>query len=80
MKLIPTQEKINIKWFVWTMGEKFVHTSNMRGQWGWDAKCSCGWETRTGGATKGYVKQLVDVHKVMDHDYTYDLRLKEIIG
>lgn len=76
MRLVPTGEKVQIKWFVWTAGEKFVHTSNMRGQWGWDAKCSCGWETRTGGATKGCVQTLVEEHKVCEHDYKFEFTKK----
>lgn len=35
----------------------------MRGQWGYDVECSCGWKTRTGGATRSYVQFEVDLHK-----------------
>lgn len=45
-------------------GERIPHTASMRGHWpGWDAGCSCGWDTRTGGATKTYVKGEVWYHK-----------------
>lgn len=37
--------------------------SGMRGAWPCDAKCSCGWETRTGGATRSYIKARVLDHK-----------------
>jgi hypothetical protein len=80
MKLVATNEKVQIKWFVWTMGEKFPHTANMRGNWGWDAQCSCGWETRSGGATKTCIENDVQIHKMVEHDYTYELSLAEIIG
>jgi hypothetical protein len=28
----------------------------MRGLWGWDVECSCGWKTSTGGATRASVE------------------------
>jgi hypothetical protein len=52
-----------ITWWVWAGGEKMRHTAQMRGQWGWDASCTCGWESRTGGATRGSVQRDVDDHK-----------------
>ena len=62
--LTPEQKREHrISWFVWADGEKIPHTSGMRGTWGHDARCSCGWETRTGGAVKSYVQRLVDDHK-----------------
>lgn len=39
------------------------HTASVRGRWEWDASCSCGWESRTGGATKASVQRDVDDHK-----------------
>jgi hypothetical protein len=54
MQFVPTTEKIQIKWFVYAGGEKIARVSTMRGRWDWDASCSCGWETKTGGA-KGFV-------------------------
>ena len=42
---------------------KLPHTSRMRGTWGWDAECSCGWATRTGGATRRSVRFEVWLHK-----------------
>lgn len=51
--------------------EKLRHTSTMRGLWGWDASCECGWESRTGGATKSSVQRDVRDHKC---DVTGDWR------
>lgn len=38
--------------------------SGMRGAWPCEAKCSCGWETRTGGAVRSYINSAVDDHKL----------------
>lgn len=69
MKLIPTNEKVQIKWFaIFADGSKmrnnqgFVHNA-------WDVTCSCGWETKTGGAVKSCIIQEVYKHKRFDHDY-----------
>ena len=55
--------KHQIRWFVWAGDEKILRTSTMRGSWGYDAECSCGWQSRTGGALERYVKELVQRHK-----------------
>lgn len=56
-----------IRWFVFAWNGdvkvKLPHTANMRGTWGWDASCSCGWGSRTGGATRGSVEREVREHK-----------------
>lgn len=45
-------------------------TKAMRGQWGWDVRCSCGWESRTGGAVERWVRELVEFHKWdAEHDW-----------
>jgi hypothetical protein len=31
--------------------------------WGWDVTCSCGWESRTGGAIQSYVQSCIDDHR-----------------
>ena len=58
------------KWYVWGWGPqgryKIRHTAKMRGTWGWDAECSCGWQSRTGGATRTSVERDVWRHK-FDH-------------
>ena len=71
MKLIATEEKITIKWFaVDTNGNKFRNNRGFISS-GWDATCSCGWETRTGGGIKAWVQGEVDAHKVIAHNYTW---------
>lgn len=55
--------KHSITWFVWAGGEKIRHTNSMRGEWGYDAQCSCGWATYTGGAVKSDIKDSVNSHK-----------------
>jgi hypothetical protein len=73
MKLIPTDAKIQIQWFaVDTNGNKFRNNRGFISS-GWDAVCSCGWETRTGGAIKSYVLSEVEAHKVTAHGYSYEL-------
>jgi hypothetical protein len=56
-----------MRWFVWGWGPqgsyKIPHNARMRGTWGWDAACSCGWESRTGGATRRSVEDKVWMHK-----------------
>lgn len=37
--------------------------SGMRGAWPCEAKCSCGWETHTGGAVRSWVDREVREHK-----------------
>ena len=73
MKLVPTTEKISIQWFaVLHDGSKmrnnkgFVHNA-------WDVTCSCGWESKTGGAIKACVQREVEAHKWDAHDYAYQL-------
>jgi hypothetical protein len=71
MKLIPTASKVQIKWFVYAGGQKIRYESSMRGTWGYDAECSCGWETKTGGGTLASVERSVKGHKILEHDYIY---------
>lgn len=63
-----------IAWYVWTYDAdggnrtKLRHTANMRGHWpGWDATCECGWNSNTGGATRGSVRRDVWDHKLDVH-------------
>ena len=71
MKLIPTTETVKIQWFA------VMHDgSKMRNNKGficnaWDVKCSCGWESTTGGAIKAAVLREVEAHKWDAHDYTW---------
>lgn len=52
-----------MRWFVYAGGERIPRTSTMRGAWGHDVVCSCGWETKTGGATKSYIDGEIWHHK-----------------
>jgi hypothetical protein len=70
MKLQSTNETVKITWFAWSGGQMFPKTSTMRGI-GYDAKCSCGWESRTGGAILRCVKDSVNNHKWIEHNYRY---------
>jgi uncharacterized protein YndB with AHSA1/START domain len=49
-------------WFVCAGRERIRHTASMRGSWGYDVTCSCGWDSRTGGAVRSYV-----AGKLLDH-------------
>jgi hypothetical protein len=73
MKLVATTETVKIQWFaVMHDGSKirnnkgFIHNA-------WDVKCSCGWESKTGGAIKACVKDIVENHKWDAHNYAYKL-------
>lgn len=52
------------RWYVWAGGERMPRTSKMRGTWGYDAECSCGWGSKTGGATE---RSVLDA--LWDHRY-----------
>lgn len=59
----PEAKTHRIRWYVYVNGYRFPRTSTMRGTWGYDVKCSCGWETRTGGAVERYIRDQVWLHK-----------------
>lgn len=45
--------------------ERIRRSSKMRGQWpGYDVTCSCGWDSKTGGATHSSVKYDLWHHRV----------------
>jgi len=73
MKLVATDQEVTIKWFVWSAGEKMRHTKSMRGAWGYDAQCSCGWETKTGGGVRSWIKHEIETHKRFDHNYKWEM-------
>lgn len=52
-----------IRWWVYAGTERIPRTATMRGQWAYDATCSCGWDSRTGGAVRSYVERAVADHK-----------------
>lgn len=60
--LIMTQ-KHSIRWWVYAGSERIPRTGIMRGQWAYDATCSCGWDSRTGGAVRCYIEREVWHHK-----------------
>ena len=71
MKLSATNEKVVIKWYaVDTNGNKHRNNRGFISE-GWDATCSCGWETKTGGAIKASVLADVRLHKMFAHRYTF---------
>lgn len=71
MKLVATTEKVTIQWFaVLRGGEKMRNTKGFQHN-AWEAKCSCGWETKTGGAIKASVQRDVEDHKRFDHNYEW---------
>lgn len=35
--------------------------------WGWDATCSCGWDSHTGGAIEARVREEVQDHLYFEH-------------
>jgi len=71
VKLVPTKEKVLIKWFVYAGGEKFPKESSMISYPGYDFECSCGFESKTGGAIKACIKREIENHKFYVHDYQY---------
>jgi hypothetical protein len=58
-----TKKAHRATWYVWAGDEKIRATSTMRGTWGWDATCTCGWESHTGGATRGSVEDALYEHR-----------------
>lgn len=72
MKLVPAAEKVTIKWFwVAPNGTKIRNNKGFISN-AWDATCSCGWESRTGGGIKAWVKREVEDHKYFVHDYQWE--------
>jgi hypothetical protein len=61
--MTTTQHKI--RWYVYAGGEKHLHQKTMRGYRAWDAECSCGWRSGTGGGLKSAVQEDVQIHKWM---------------
>ena len=59
-----TPQAHRIQWLVKAGDELIPHTSSMRGTWAFEARCSCGWESRTGGAVRGEIKRQIADHKL----------------
>ena len=71
MKLVATDTKVTIKWFaIFTDGSKMRNNQGFQHD-AWDATCSCGWESKTGGAIKAAVIRDVEAHKIFAHDYSW---------
>lgn len=51
-------------WYVWSGGVKMRRTAKMMGSWGYDVTCSCGWESKTGGATRTSVEDAFFDHRL----------------
>jgi hypothetical protein len=75
MKLVATDTKVTVKWFVYAGEEKIARNATMRGTWGYDAECSCGYETKTGGGVRTWVADLMEDHKRTAHNYRYELSM-----
>ena len=56
-------EPHRIRWYVYAGSELIPHTASMRGQWGYEAVCSCGWRSMTGGAVRSYIQREIQDHK-----------------
>lgn len=57
-----------VRWFGVIPGpgncERVPRNRMMNGRdWGWDATCSCGWETRTGGAIQQRIREAISEHR-----------------
>ena len=51
------------RWFVYAGSEKIPYESTMRGTWGFDVECSCGWQSNTGGGTRRSVEEYLWDHR-----------------
>lgn len=61
-----TMREHRARWFAYAgpYGERIPHTASMRLHGiGYDVECSCGWESRTGGATRKSVAGMLDDHR-----------------
>lgn len=62
-------EKHTIRWFARMPGTDFDWTprtasmSMASNNFGWEAKCSCGWHTKIGGAVPSHIRKLIADHK-----------------
>jgi hypothetical protein len=57
-----------VRWFVYTGGsrnELIPWESTMRGSWpaGFEVKCSCGWETHSGGYVRSACRTAIQDHR-----------------
>lgn len=54
-----------IRWYgILRDGERVPRNGHMKGgDWSWEAVCSCGWESRTGGAIQERIREYVGTHR-----------------
>ena len=71
-KIVPTKEKVTIKWIVWHGSEKEYRSKEVKWGQGYDFECSCGFQSRTGGAILTQIQKEVYEHKLYVHDYDFD--------
>ena len=69
----PAATEHRIQWWAYAhdgLGNewKIRRSNTMRGSWGYDVTCSCGWETKTGGAIRAYLQREVRWHKMSHED------------
>lgn len=60
-------DRPRFRWFAVYDGQRYRRQASMRGTWGWDVVCTCGWDSRTGGATRTSVLRDIDDHLLHDH-------------
>ena len=64
-----TRRAHRARWFVYGGGYgeplvKMPRQATMRGHWpGYDVECSCGWKSKTGGATRRSVEDMLWDHR-----------------
>lgn len=58
-----TMREHRATWWVYAGRERIRRTARMRGTWGYDVTCSCGWDSSTGGGTRNYVQDKLDDHR-----------------
>lgn len=68
--------KHKVRWFARFPGTDEDWTPRSAGmsmaasQFGWDVRCSCGWETHSGGGVPSYIRQLIWEHRWdVDHGF-----------
>jgi hypothetical protein len=57
----PTVHRVS--WFAVVDGEEYARQASMRGRWGYDVVCSCGWRTHTGDADRSQIEREIYLHK-----------------
>jgi hypothetical protein len=58
-----TMRAHRFRWFAYAGGERIPRVKTMRGQWGFDAVRSCGYDTKVGGGVESYIKTLIWNHR-----------------